>query len=60
MSEQQVTLKETKQCKHSVRFDNPDKNSKVLSSVYVLRPAYEAMHNPKEITVTINGPRAKE
>jgi len=55
MSEQKETLKEVKQCKHSVRFDNPSKEPKVLSSVYLLKPAYEALGNPTEIEAEIKG-----
>lgn len=58
MATQTVTLKETKQCKHSVRFDNPSKEPKVLSSVYLLREAYQSMGNPKEIQVQVTSPQA--
>lgn len=53
---QTARLKETKQCKHSVRFDDESSEPKVLSSVYLLRQAYEALGNPKEIEVTVKSP----
>ena len=53
MAKQIATLKETKQCKHSVRYDDESKDPKVLASVYLLRPAYVALGNPTEIVVEI-------
>ena len=53
MAEQIAKLKEVKQCKHSVRFDNKSKEPKVISSVYLLRPAYVALVEPKEIEITV-------
>jgi len=56
---QTAKLKETKQCKHSVRFDDDSGEPRVLSSVYLLRPAYVALGEPKEIEITIKSPGTK-
>ena len=55
---QKVTLKKTKDCKHSVRYDYAGEEPKVLSSVYLLRPAYEALGNPDSIEVQVASPQA--
>ena len=56
---QTAKLKKTKECKHSVRFDSEEANPKVVSSVYLLNPAYEALEKPDEIEVTVKSPGAK-
>jgi len=58
MSAQTAKLKEVKQCKHSVRYDCPVKEPKVISSVYLLRPAYVALGEPKEIEVEVKAVKA--
>ena len=58
MSAQKAKLKEVKQCKHSVRYDDPSKEPKVISSIYLLRPTYEALGSPKEIEVEVKGVKA--
>ena len=55
---QKVTLKKTKDCKHSVRYDYAGEEPKVLSSMYLLRPAYEALGTPETIEVQISGTQA--
>jgi len=55
---QKATLDKTKDCKHSVRYDDPAKEPKVLSSVYLLRSAYEALGQPASIEVEVKSATA--
>ena len=55
---QKATLNKTKDCKHSVRYDDAAKEPNVLSSVYLLRPAYEALGQPASIEVEVKCPTA--
>lgn len=48
---QTAVLKIVKHCKHSVRFDDESKEPNVISSVYLLNEAYEALGKPEEIKV---------
>lgn len=58
MKPQKTKLKKTKECKHSVRYDDPGPEPSVLSSVYLLRPAYEALGQPEQIEVQVTSPQA--
>jgi len=58
MAEPQVaTLKLKKKCKNSVRFDDESVEPNVVSSLYLLNPAYEALGKPSDIEISI---KAKE
>jgi hypothetical protein len=52
-SKQTAKLTVTKQCKNSVRFDDQSEEPTVVSSVYLLRDAYDALGKPKEIEIVV-------
>jgi len=53
MAKQTAVLQKTKMCKHSVRYDSDEKEPNVMSSVYLLNEAYEALGKPQEIEVMV-------
>jgi len=56
---QTATLSLTKKCKNSVRFDDPSAEPEVVSSLYLLNPAYEALGKPAEIELAVKAKKAK-
>lgn len=55
MTEQTVTLVFSSEKKHSIRYDNPS-NTKpvVVTSLYVMKDAFEGRTYPDTITLTIS------
>ncbi len=53
MAEQKAKLRIKKTCSHCVRFDSKEQMPLILSSVYLMNPAYEALGEPEDIEITV-------